>query len=85
MDDNKIKQLLREELVKSDLEREFKKFINSSELKNKINEIVLQMVKNNKSVEDKVIDISSNVLIQLYKSLWNKRSFWVSQLKNKGA
>jgi hypothetical protein len=40
------------------------------------------MVKDNKDFENKVVDITRNVLVQLYKQLWTRRSFWVNDLKN---
>jgi len=34
-------------------------------------------------LEDKVVDITRNVLTQLYKQLWVKRAFWRNGLSNK--
>ena len=36
-----------------------------------------------KYLEDKVVDITRNVLTQLYKNLWVKRAFWRNNLSNK--
>ena len=36
-----------------------------------------------KELEDMVVDITKNVLTQLYKTLWIKRNFWKTTLTNK--
>ena len=35
-----------------------------------------------KEFEKRLVDVSKNVLVQLYKQLYNKRSFWTSGLSN---
>lgn len=78
-----IKQRLDEELTKSDVKQEISKFLNSSEFQSKVAKIVADRIKNERGLEDKVVDITKNVITQLYKTLWTKRSFWSNQLKNK--
>lgn len=80
-----IRQKLNEELTKSDVKKELKTFLDSGEFRSKIEAIVKDRIKNEKELEDKVVAITKNVLTQLYKTLWTKRSFWSSQLKNKSA
>jgi hypothetical protein len=77
------KQKLDEEMTKSDVKKEISSFLNSSEFEAKVAKIVKDRVKNEKGIEDKVVDITKNVITQLYKTLWTKRSMWQSQLKNK--
>ncbi len=79
-----IKKRLTEEFTKTDAKTEIKKYIDSSEFKGKIEKIVKDRIKNEKELEDKVVDITKNVLTQLYKSLWVKRSVWKNMLSNKG-
>ena len=79
-----IKERLHEELTKTDVKNEVKLQMDSNDFEKKIIKIVKDFVKNDKAMEDKVIDISKNVLIQLYKTLWIKRSFWANNLTNKG-
>ena len=57
--------------------------LGSKEFTEKIDKIVKDNLKNNKFLEDKVVEITKNVITQLYKTLWTKRNFWGSQLKNK--
>ena len=75
------------ELTKSDVKREAKKeitaYMSSSDFKSKVEKIVKDRIKNEKELEDKIVDITKNVLTQLYKTLWTKRGFWKSMLSNK--
>jgi|TARA_Y100001937_G_C7132008_1_gene338053 hypothetical protein len=79
-----IKKRLTEEFTKTDAKTEIKKYIDSSEFKGKIEKIIKDRIKNEKELEDKVVDITKNVLTQLYKALWVKRSVWKNMLSNKG-
>jgi hypothetical protein len=78
-----IKHRLDEELTKSDVKSEISNFLDSSEFKSKVTRIIKDRIKNDKDLEDKVVDITRNVMTQLYKTLWTRRSFWQSQLKNR--
>ena len=77
-----IKQKLREELTKADVKEIVKSEFNSNALKTKVVDIINKEIRGNKHLEDKVVDITSNVLTQLYKQLWVKRSFWKQGLNN---
>lgn len=79
-----IKSKLNEELTKTEVKDQIKKYVDSSEFNAKIEKIVRDRIKNEKELENKVVEITKNVMIQLYKTLWVKRSMWVNQLKNKG-
>jgi len=72
-----------EELKKSDVDKSVKSFIDTAEFKTKIEKIVKDRIKNEKELEDKVVEITKNVITQLYKTLWTKRSFWANNLSNK--
>lgn len=74
---------INEELKKSDVDKSVKTYISSSEFKDKIEKIVKDRIKNEKELEDKVVEITKNVITQLYKTLWTKRSFWANNLSNK--
>lgn len=79
-----IKKRLNEEFTKSDAKDVVKKYMDSAEFKSKVEKIVKDKINNDKALEDKVVEISKNVLTQLYKALWVKRSVWKSMLSNKG-
>jgi hypothetical protein len=72
-----------EELKKSDIDKGVKTYIDSAEFKAKIEKIVKDRIKNEKELEDKVVEITKNALTQLYKTLWTKRAFWKSNISNK--
>jgi hypothetical protein len=78
-----IRHKIDEELTKSDIKDQISKFLDSSEFQSKVAKIVADRIKNEKGLEDKVVDITKNVMTQLYKTLWTKRSMWQGQLKNK--
>jgi hypothetical protein len=75
---------INEDLKKTDIDKGIKVYMDSSEFKSKIEKIVKDRIKNEKELEDKVVEITKNVLTQLYKTLWVKRGFWRSNLTNKG-
>jgi hypothetical protein len=78
-----IKHKLKEELTKSDISKELKIYMDSDAFKTKIEKIVKDKLKDNKELEDKVVEITKNVLTQLYKTLWIKRGVWQNNLTNK--
>ena len=80
-----IRQRLNEELTKADVDKKIDAKFDSRDFESKIEKIVKEKLKGNKELEDKVVDITKNVLTQLYKALWTKRSFWSSTLKNSRA
>ncbi len=74
-----------ENLTKADVTKEVKNYLNSAEFKAKIETIVKDRIKNDKALEDRVVDITKNVLTQLYKTLWVKRGVWRNNLSNKSS
>lgn len=78
-----MKKTIKEEITKTDVNKEIKNYLNTSDFQKKIEKIVKDRIKNEKELEDKVVDITKNVLTQLYKTLWIKRSVWKNNLSNK--
>ncbi len=74
---------INEELTTADINKGVKTYMDTAEFKSKIEKIVKDRIKNDKELEDKVVEITKNVLTQLYKTLWVKRGFWKTQLSNK--
>jgi hypothetical protein len=70
-------------LTKSDVKDEVSNQLDSNPIKKKIEDIVSAKIKGDKALEDKVVDITKNVLTQLYKTLYTKKSFWKDNLSNK--
>lgn len=70
---------------KTEIERiarkEIKDALDDSKFKNKIKNLMDDEHKS-KDFERKLVEISKNVLVQLFKQMYNKRSFWASGLSN---
>lgn len=74
---------INEELKKTDIDKGIKTYMDSAEFKTKIEKIVKDRIKNEKELDDKVVEITKNVLTQLYKTLWLRRNTWINGLSNK--
>jgi hypothetical protein len=74
---------INEDLKKSDVDKSIKTYMDTNEFKSKIEKIVKDRIKNEKELEDKVVEITKNVITQLYKTLWTKRTFWSNNISNK--
>lgn len=85
MSKNGIKYRLNEALTKAEkdeIKSEVTKQLKSSELEKVISTIITKQLKGNKDLEKEVVEITKNVITQLYKTLWVKRGFWQGMLKN---
>jgi hypothetical protein len=80
-----IRKTLNENITKSDVKDEVKLQMDSNAFKKKIEKIISDKLKDDKELEDKVVEISRNVLTQLYKTLWIKRNVWRDALSNKNS
>jgi len=61
--------------------KEIKDFMDSTQA----HKIVLKAIQDelgSKKVDDKIIDLSTKVVVELFKTLWQRKSFWESALKN---
>lgn len=90
---SRIREILREELtgtdkteikkmIKSEFDKEFKKEIKSRDFQDKITDIISKEIKGNKKLEKDLAGISQKVIVQLYKTLWQRRNFWSNKLDN---
>jgi hypothetical protein len=74
-----------ENLSKTDVNKEIKIYLDTKEFTAKVEKIVKDRIKNEKELESKIVEITKNVLTQLYKTLWVKRATWVNNLTNKNS
>jgi hypothetical protein len=61
--------------------KEIKDFLDSTQA----HRIVVDMVKKEMGTRDinqKVVDLSTKVVVELFKQLWQRKSFWEGPLKN---
>ena len=77
--------LINEEVTKSDIDKAIKVYLTKDDFKSKVEKMVKDKLKDNKELEDKVVEITANVLTQLFKTLWVKRGSWRNNLSNKNS
>lgn len=78
-----MKKPVNENITKSDVNKEIKIYMDSKTFNDKVSKIVKDRIKDEKELEDKVVEITKNVITQLYKTLWTKRAAWINNLTNK--
>jgi hypothetical protein len=76
-----IKHLNESNLTKSDIKDEVKTQLDSNSIKKKVEDIVSAKLKNNKELEDKIVEITKDVLAQLHKTLWVKKNVIFNNIK----
>lgn len=60
---------------------EIKKFLDTTDAHNKVLKII-QKDLGNKKIDDAIINLATKVVIELYRTLWQRKDFWASALKN---
>ena len=74
--DNQDKREI-EKIVK----KEIKDFMDSTQA----HRIVIKTIQDElgtKKIDDKIVDLSTKVVVELFKTLWQRKSFWEGPLKN---
>jgi hypothetical protein len=61
--------------------KEIKDFMNSTNA-HKIVIDIIQKELGTKKIDDKIVDLSTKVVVELFKTLWQRKSFWEGSLKN---
>jgi hypothetical protein len=84
-----IKQIIKEELTRADkaeikklARAEFEDMLKDSGIKSKIEDLVKKQLKNDKPTQKEIAEITQKVLVQFYKTMWTRRSFWANKLDN---
>ena len=70
---------------KREIERITKKEIKSFMETTQAHKMVVKMIQDElgvKKIDDKIVDLSTKVVIELFKTLWQRKSFWESALKS---
>lgn len=70
---------------KKEIERIAKKEIKDFMDSTQAHRIVTKMIQDelgSKKIDDKIVDLSTKVVVELFKTLWQRKSFWESALKN---
>ena len=67
--------------IESIVRKEIKNFMDSTQA----HRIVVKTIQDElgtKKIDDKIIDLSTKVVVELFKTLWTRKGFWESALKN---
>ncbi len=70
---------------KSEIERIVKKEIKDFMDSTQAHRIVVKTIQDElgtKKIDDKIIDLSTKVVVELFKTLWQRKSFWEGAIKN---
>lgn len=70
---------------KKEIERISRKEIKDFMSSTNAHSIVVKMIQaelGTKKVDDKIIDLATKVVVELFKTLWQRKSFWETALKN---
>jgi len=43
---------------------------------------IIQKELGGKKIDDKMVDLATKVVVELFKTLWQRKSFWESAIKN---
>ncbi len=61
--------------------KEMKDFLETTQAHN----IVVKMIQKElgtRDIDNKIVDLSTKVVVELFKTLWQRKSFWESSLKS---
>lgn len=70
---------------KNEIEKIAKKEITDFMNTSNAHRIVVKMIQDElgtKKIDDKIIDLASKVVVELFKTLWQRKSFWEGPIKN---
>ena len=63
------------------VQREVKNFLDTT----KAQDVVIKVIQKElgtKKIDDKIVDLSTKVVVELFKTLWQRKGFWESALKS---
>ena len=61
--------------------KEMKDFLDSTNAHNVVIKVI-QKELGTKKIDDKIVDLSTKVVVELFKTLWQRKGFWESALKS---
>lgn len=63
------------------IKKEIKSFLETTQAHNTVVKII-QKELGNKKIDDKIVELSTKVVVELFKTLWQRKSFWEGSLKS---
>lgn len=67
--------------IKSIAKKEMKDFLDSTQAHSIVMKII-QRELGNKKLDDKMVEMATKVVVELFKTLWQRKSFWEGSIKN---
>jgi hypothetical protein len=61
--------------------KEMKDFLETTQAHNIVMKIIQKEI-GARSVDERIVDLSSKVVVELFKTLWQRKSFWEQPLKS---
>jgi hypothetical protein len=61
--------------------KEMKDFLETTQAHNIVMKIIQKEI-GARSVDERIVDLSSKVVVELFKTLWQRKSFWETSLKS---
>ena len=61
--------------------KEIKDFLDSTQAQNMVIRVI-QKELGGKKIDDRMIDLATKVVVELFKTLWQRKSFWESAIRN---
>jgi hypothetical protein len=61
--------------------KEMKDFLETTQAHNIVMKIIQKEI-GARSVDERIVDLSSKVVVELFKTLWQRKSFWETPLKS---
>ena len=61
--------------------KEMKDFLDTTNAHNVVIKVI-QKELGTRNIDDKIVDLSTKVVVELFKTLWQRKSFWETALKN---
>lgn len=61
--------------------KEMKNFLETTQAQSIVIKVI-QKELGTRKIDDKIIDLSSKVVVELFKTLWQRKGFWESSIRN---
>jgi len=61
--------------------KEMKSFLDTTQAHNVVIKII-QKELGSKKIDDRIVELSTKVVVELFKTLWQRKSFWETAIKN---
>ena len=63
------------------VKKEMKDFLDTTQAHNIVIRII-QKELGTRRIDDKIVDLSTKVVVELFKTLWQRKGFWETAIKN---